>query len=141
LGSRALEAELLHAALELPDRQVGILHRQRSERLEPGRPLAHLLREEIVRAPRDLVRLRRVGDCLNRRCVQRQQRELDAVLVHEPQALLVDVEQAPAELRPDAVGEEAGRVAQRLRDREVLFEGDLSLHVQTFRNAGQSIAL
>ena len=61
---------------------VGILHRQRRQRLEAVGPLAHLLGEEVVGLAGELVGLLRIGDGLDRGRVERQDHHLDAVLIH-----------------------------------------------------------
>ena len=89
------------------------------------------LRDGVVRLARDLRRLFRIGDTLNRRIVQAQDDPLDAVLVHFRQTKLLEVQQAPLDIGP--CGKPAGvlgvvRGADGVGDGEVLFERDLSLH-------------
>ena len=61
--------------------------------------LATTLGQRVVGAPRELGRLLRVGDRLDRRRIERQDHHLDAVLVHQAEALVVEVEQAVLQLR------------------------------------------
>ena len=59
------EPELPHAALELPDRQVGALHRDRSETGEARRVRGHDPGDVVVQAPREVerrIRLRPVAE-------------------------------------------------------------------------------
>ena len=67
VGERADHAELLHAALQFARGEIGVLQRQRGERLEAVRALAHLFGEIVVGLARDLVGLFRIGDGLDRR--------------------------------------------------------------------------
>ena len=82
VDQRALEAEILDAALELAARQVRVLERQRGEALEALRAARDLLGEEVVGAARDLARLPGLGNRLHRRRVERQDHHLHAVRVH-----------------------------------------------------------
>jgi hypothetical protein len=130
VDQRALEAELLDRALELRNRGVRILHRQRRNADKPIRPLCHLLRENIVGLARHLDGTLLVGDGLDRRSVQRRDHDLDAGLVHQAQALVLEIEQAMPQLAPD-MGAERLRIAERGLDREVILERDFSLHVSS----------
>ena len=103
VDQRATEAERLDAALELLDREIRILHRQRGKRLKPRRTFCDLLGEEIIGADRNLVGARDVGNGLNRRRVQRKDHHLDAVPVHLRQPLVLDVQQTILQFRPVGV--------------------------------------
>ena len=128
VDQHALEAEVAHAAVKLADRQIGILHRQGGEALEAAGPLLDLAREIVVGFAGHVIRARRVGDRLHHRRVEREQHHLDAVLVHQPQPVVVQIEQPRLQLAPDAVRKEAARIVQRLGNCEMLFKPDLAPH-------------
>ena len=121
--------------------EVGVLQRQRGQRLEAVRPLAHLLGEIVVGLARDLVGLLGIGDGLDRRRVQRQDHHLHAELVHQPQPPAMQVEDALAHLDPDVVGKESLGIVQRVVDREMLFEPDLALHGRSSPFRGNPIRI
>ncbi len=129
VDQRTAEAQVLHAALQLARGEVGVLHGQRREGLEAVRPAGHLLGEEVVGAHGDLHGLARVGNGLHGGRVEGQDHHLHAVGVHLAQAPLMDVQQAQAQLLPVVAGDETGRILQRLRNGEMFFQADLSLHV------------
>ena len=128
VDQRADEAQVLHTALQLPGRHIGVLHRQRRERPEAIGPLADHLGEEIVGLAGERVGLLGIGDGLDRRRVERQDHHLHAVLIHLAQAASIQIDQPAAKLLPDGVGEKSFRVIDGVVDREVLFEPDLALH-------------
>ena len=125
---RAHEAELLHAALKLPRRRVGILHRKRGEAEEPVGALGDFLGEEVVGLRGDRDGLGPVVDSLHRRRVERQDHDLDPVRVHLADPPVVEVEQPAAQLLPRVLREVARGVAQRVLYREMFFERDLAVH-------------
>ena len=49
--------------------------------------------------------------------------------VHQPQPLVVNVQQAAAQFRPVLARHKTGRVIDGFLNREMLFESDFSLHV------------
>ena len=87
-----------------------------------------MLAEQIVRAPRRFDGLGRVADRLNGRRVQRDDHHLHVILVHEPQAQLVDIEKTFLHLVPFSLHEILLRVAERVGMREMLFEANLGFH-------------
>ena len=107
VDQRALESKLLDAALQLARRQIGILHRQRRQSLKAVRPLRHLLGQIVVGLAGDLVRLPGIRNALDGRRVERQQHHLDAVLVHQSNPPVVQIEHAGPHLLPHLVGKEA----------------------------------
>ena len=139
VGERAAEAEIAHAALEFADGELRVLHRQRGERRKTVRPLRHLLGQKIVGLARDFVGSLRVGDCLHGRRVEREDHDLHAVLVHLGEPLVVKIEEPRAQLRPDALGEKALGIADRVLDGEMLFQPDLALHGGSSRFRGQIV--
>ena len=128
VNQRALEAKVFHAALEFARRHVGILHRQRGKALETVGTLYHLLGEKIVGAAGDFIGALGVGNGLDGRRVKRQDHHFHAVFVHLAQALAVNVHQTITQFRPDAVGQKAVGILQRVVDGKVFFESDFSLH-------------
>src|SRR6516164_1345790 len=59
------ESQLADAAIQLPAGKIGILHRQRRQRLKSIRTLAHLLCQKIIRAPCNFARFARIRDRLD----------------------------------------------------------------------------
>ena len=96
----SFEAQFLDASRQLGDRGVRILHRQSRETCETIRPLCDELRQDIVGFAGHLSGTFRLRYALNRRIMQRQDHELDSILVHFRQTELFEVEQAPLDIRP-----------------------------------------
>ena len=74
------------------------------------------------------VGLFRIGDRLHRGRIEREQHHLDAVLVHLPQPLLLNVEQPIAQLLHTLSGRKPARILQRVLDSEMFLERNLALH-------------
>jgi hypothetical protein len=132
---RALEAEVLDAAHELARGGLGVLHRQRREAREAVRAAGHLLGQGVVGEARHFNRPLHVGDRLHGGRVERQDEQLHPVAVHEGQAFAGDIEQPGAPFRPQPVRQEAARILDRLRDGEMLFQPDLSVHAPLLPHA------
>ena len=119
VDQRAAETERLDATLELLDREIRILHRQRGKRLKPRRPFRDLLGKEIIGADRNLVGAGDVGNRLHGGRVQRQDHHLDAVPVHLGQPLVLDIQQTLFQFRPVGIRDKSRRIHQRLRNCEM----------------------
>src|SRR5216683_5685122 len=78
----ALEAEDGHRALELVDRQLDVLHRQRGEAGEAPGPLAREARDLVVDLAREVEALRGVEVMAEKRRVNRDHLHVDALRVH-----------------------------------------------------------
>ena len=126
---RALEAEVAHAAGEFRRGRIGVLHRQRREAGIAVRKFRRRLGDPVVGLAGDRDRFIGIEDALDRRRVERQQRELDAAALHRLDALLADIQQFPGEFVPaPGFSGEMPRPAEGFLDRHMLFERDLSLH-------------
>ena len=93
VDENALEIERADATLQLRDRRIGILHRQRAECGEAIRPLGDNLGERVIRLAGDLDGLRRFKNALNGVRVERQHCHLDAVCVHLGKPRAKNIEQ------------------------------------------------
>src|SRR5262249_6800455 len=76
----------------------------------------------------DLPALFGIGDALNGWRIERRNHDLDAGCVHQPQTLVLKVEEPVPQLAP-YVGTERLRIAEGGFDREMILERDFSLHV------------
>ena len=112
VDQRAFETEILDAALELRRRAVRVLHGQRRNAHEAIRPLGDLLRQNVVRLARHLDGALDIGDRLNGRRIERRDHDLDAGGIHQPQPLVLEVEQPLPQLRPHMRAEDL-RIAER----------------------------
>ena len=94
------ETEVVDAALQLGNRLVRVVHRQRGEGGKAGGALGDVIGQHVV----GLLGHRDGGfdvmDRLHRRRIQRQDHHLDAVSVHFAQARVMDVDQPGAEIGP-----------------------------------------
>ena len=135
----APEAEVLHATLQLLAGVVGILQRQRGETLEARGVLGDLARHQIIGAHGDVDGLGAVGNRLHRGGVEGQEHHLHAPGVHLGDALLLEVQQAGARLRPQMQGHEGAGIVQRALDGEMLFEPDLAFHRVCSRSSWRAL--
>jgi hypothetical protein len=132
LTSAPLKTEILDAALELRRRAIRVLHRQCRNADEAIRPLCDLLRQHVVRLARHIYRPFDIGDCLDGRGIERRDHDLDAGVIHQPQPLVLEVEEARTQFRPH-MGAEDLRIAERGHGREMILERDFSLHISSGR--------
>ena len=128
VDQRAAKAKVLDATLELARGAVRILHRQRRQSLEAIGPLRHLIGEIIIGLAGHLGRALFIRDRLHRRCIERQQHQLDPVLIHFTQAAFMNVHDAAFDFLPYPIGKIAVGIFQRVRNREMLLKRDLALH-------------
>ena len=126
----ALEAEFPDAAAKLPGSGDGIVHGQCRERRVAGRVLAYGLGHAVVGLPRDrAMGFVRIQDPLHAGCVERQDRKLDACLVHLLETFVLKVQDLSREVVPVArVASETACLLESFLDREVFFERYFSLH-------------
>ena len=83
IHQRAAETQLFHTALKLARRDPRDPASPARQGPKAIGPLADLLGEIIVGAAGNVVGVRRIGNCLYRRRVKRQQHRFDAVLIHQ----------------------------------------------------------
>ncbi|MEV4599656.1 hypothetical protein AB0K15_19895 [Amycolatopsis sp. NPDC049253] len=87
-------------------------------------------RGDVVGAARPVHGLRAVGQALDSGRQQGKHDDLDAGFVHQPQALVLDVQQPAAMRRPRLLGEVLARLLDDvgIGSAEVFLEGDLADH-------------
>ena len=83
--------------------------------------------QRVIRLPGERNCALRVGDCLYRGRIERQDHHANAVGIHLRNQPGLDVDEAGAQLGPDMRAEHL-RIAKRCLDGEMLFECDLVLH-------------
>ncbi len=98
---RAFESQIVDRALQLLDREIGILHRERCNSHEAAGTPGHLGRQRVVCLPREIGRSLDLGNALDGRGVEGGDHDLDAACIHQPQPLIVKVQQPVAKLGPD----------------------------------------
>src|SRR5580704_2880569 len=96
-----MEAELLHATLQLARRRTGVLHRQGREGTQSGGMAGYMLAQNIVGPARDRERLFHIGNTLDAGRVEGEDGERSAAFLHALQALLLDVQKSGFEPLPE----------------------------------------
>ncbi|KAJ0158904.1 Positive regulator of purine utilization [Colletotrichum tanaceti] len=133
---RAVEAELAHAARQLPARLRRVVHRQAGEGAEPVAVVLDLPVRPVVDLGGAPLRLHRIRDALDARHRERDDGVADAVRVREPDALVVDVADlahvALAVARVDVEGGLALALGLLAGHLVGLLESDLSEHLDGF---------
>src|SRR5437870_3521444 len=89
---RPLESKLLYASCDLSNGSLRILHRERGKSRETIGPSLDLFSEKIVRNTRYLGCAFYIRNGLDGGRVQGQNHHFNAVLIHEGQSLLIDIE-------------------------------------------------
>jgi hypothetical protein len=95
---------------------------------ETIRPLGDLPRQDVVCLARHLCRPFDIGYRLDGGGIERRDHDFDAGGIHEPQPLVLEVEEARPQFRPH-MGAEDVRIAECGLGREVILERDFSLHI------------
>jgi len=124
-----LKPKVAHATLQLIGRRSRILHGQVGKAPIPARPLLHRRGQKIVHRPRLFPRNRSVLLHLHSRPGQRQHHKVDAVLVHDGDALVSQViEHSRSKLPNLRTDIRIGlrEILHKVRHHEVLFKRDLS---------------
>ncbi len=128
----APETEVLDAALQLRRGIVRVLHGQRRNAHETVGTLGDLPRQDVVCLAGHLCRPFDIGYRLDGGGIERRDHDFDAGGIHEPQPLVLEVEEARSQLRPH-MGAEDLRIAERGLGREMILERDFSLHIPSGR--------
>jgi hypothetical protein len=101
------------------------LHRQRGKAGKAIWPPPEGIRQRIVGTPGGFDGSAGIGDCLDGRGIQREDRPDDAVAIHLGETAVTKVEQLVLKIAPGAGNGVLLGVAERLLEREVLLERDL----------------
>lgn len=119
-----------HTPRQLLRRLLRIMHAERRKGRKPLRILHDFGFEPVVRERGLRFGFRAVGDALAAGGAEGQDHEVDAVLVHLAEAVLVDVHELGGEAVAGADGDEFGGVVvgELFREGPAFFEGDFAEH-------------
>src|SRR5258708_39465009 len=120
--------QISYAALQLDGRHLRVLHRQGGKSSKAFWVPCNLLYQRIVRTACNLKCLRRLGDGLDRRSVERHDHHLYTVLVHLSKPAVRCLQETPFEFRPVLGWTKRCSILHCISYRKVLFQYDRILH-------------